>query len=195
MENRFFSKIDIGIQSGRGELTDKKDRNPLWRGYAKDRVLTSAQKNVVNTMSETGTPGAVASTMANVMDRIGGAFSGFNDNADFDVNMKGLYTSEMAVDVGSNKIGLYGEKNCQGKKDDAVFSCIRRHNVILADGWSASSKEQAESRTSGMVLMGVFSKIEGPVHAVGSLPGFSELKGFEPGYVDSDVIAPDRVGK
>jgi len=194
MQNRFYTNMDIGIQTGRGQLKTKKDQNPLWRGYGKERVFNSPQKDAMGTLQAGKTPGKFAGQMAGAISKIGGAFSSFNDKADFDINMRALYQANVAVNVGSNRIGFDGSKNCDGKKDKKVFSCIKRHSVLLTDGWSAGSRRNAESRTAGMVMMGSLTKLEKAIKLVGKIPGFTELGGFKPGYVDSSVIAPDRLG-
>ncbi len=194
LENRFFTKIDIGIQTGRGQLTGQADQNPLWRGYGGKRLLVSAQDDVDGAMQQNGTPGSVAGIIEGVISTFAGAFGSLNSNADFDVNMNGLYRADVNANVGSNDMGFAGRQDCGGQDNDDVFTCIRRHNVILADGWSSENSEQAESRTRSLVPMGMFSEIQPVFDIVGSFPLTEEFGRFEPGYVDSDVIAADRLG-
>jgi len=200
LENRFFSKIDIGIQSNRGQLTDDQYKNPLWRGYGDKRLLVSAQNDVSKSVQSGATPGNAAGSIETVMTRFAGAFGALSDNADFDVNMNGLYDANVMTNVGSttvgeNKVGFEGDKNCAGETTNLVFTCIRRHNVILTDAWSSESSEQAENRTRSLVPMGIFSDITPFFEIIGSMPLLKEFGGFEPGYVDSDVIPADRLGK
>jgi len=194
MENRFFSRIDTTIQSERGELTDDEFINPLWRGYGDDRLLRSAQDDVGSTMSNAATPGSIAGTIDSVITTFTSAISALSDNADFDVNRNGLYTSRVAVDVGANQMGFTGNTNCAGDASADVFSCIRRHNVILTDTWSSESPDQAASRARGLVPMAIFDRVQPVFSAIGNFPLLEELGGFEPGYVLPDVIPADRLG-
>jgi len=194
IQNRFFSKIDIGVQTGRGQLTNTDEQNALWRGYGEQRLLRSAQDDVNSGTQASGTPGNVAGAIESVMTTFASAFSSLSSNANFDVNMNGLYRADIAVEVGSNNMGFDGTNNCAGQSDTNVFTCIQRHNVILTDTWSSASAEEAETRTRSLVPMAMFDSLDGLFDIIGSVPGLEEFSRFEPGYVDSNIIAPDRLG-
>jgi hypothetical protein len=194
IENRFYTKIDTPIQTGRKPLTKKKYENPLWRGYGKDRLLRSAQKNVKNTMRNSKTPGKAGGALDKVITKLADAFSFGGNSSGFNVNRNGLYRSNVAVDVGSNKMGFLGTKDCTGAKSAKVFTCIQRHNVILTDTYDSGNPTEAANRTRGLVPTAVFSDVNDLFKVIGKFPLMREFSGFRAGYVNPEVIPGDRLG-
>jgi hypothetical protein len=106
----------------------------------------------------------------------------------FNVNTAGLYTARVDVKTGFQPEGT-----------DSLLH-IRRHMVILADGWAASAPsggpDSAGERVRGMVPTDRMNdmKIERVTSLLGSFPMTRELKGFEPGAITPDIVPPDRLG-
>ena len=196
VQRRFFQKSDLFIKSGEGVQTGDANRNVLWSGYGEDRLLRSAAEDVSLTTRNDATPGTMGGTVTRILAGIADAMDEFNSGAQWDIDNNGLYQADISVNVGSNRMGFTaGEQNCAGQDSSTVFVCIRRHNVILADGWSARDPEQAGQRVKSFVPMGVFDSVRPIFQGLSILPILQELDTFDPGIVAPDVVPPDRLGR
>lgn len=195
IRRRLYSRPDMPIHTNAGAPDVKRDRNPLWRGYGKKRVLQSQIDDVGLGMAEGKAPGPLSSAVASVVTRAGQLMGKFNSGASFDLENDGLYTARVGANVGANDLAFMGNKDCSGKDSSEVFACITRQNVILADTWDAGGPQQVASRTRAFVPMGIFSGVTKVTGIVGKIPFLKEWGRFDPGYVAPDVVPADRLGR
>ena len=179
---RFFGNTDAFIKTNEGPIDGDDYRNVLWRDHRGDWLLAHNEWANVGT-EERATPGWAASATGSAI-RL--AYPGLNED--------GYYHANIGVNVGSSNVQPFDQgKDCNGTGGNAVFTCINRKNVILADTWSASSPGQVRDRVQERLPMHMIRDIKTLTDLFSWIPLMKELKGFQPGYVAPDVVPQDRL--
>lgn len=194
VRRRFFSRPDVFIKTNDGVQESPAYHNPLWSDHAGRRLLARFD-NVTNGTANAETPGTAATLVRNTTTQLLGLVDVFSTEGDFDLDSRGLYTSRVSVAVAALPINGFAQgADCANQQSGATFTCIQRHNVILADTWNSGSPDHVAERVRGLVPMGIFAQVTGLLGALSSIPFLRELDRFDPGYVSPDVIAGDRLG-
>jgi hypothetical protein len=190
---RFFGTNKIYIKTGDAPAANAPDNqySVLWRDQAGGRMLKQFD-NVNATLPNSSIPNGAVSLQAAKM-RTDLEVIPVNDK--WTVPGRGLYDSRFAVDVAPNRLPRFDRgTTCAGAANStAAFTCISRHNAILADGWDSGTREMVIKRVERMVPM---KAVAGPISTLSSVAGWvlPELKEFKPGYVEPDALPPDRLG-
>lgn len=194
VQRRFFSRPDVFIKTNDGVEETPAHRNPLWKDHAGRQLLTRFD-NIGHNTHNAETPGTAATFVRNKTAQLLGIIDKFGTEGDFDLDSRGLYTSRVAVAVATlPNDGFAQGADCANQQSSATFTCIQRHNVILADAWNSNSPKHVAQRVRGLVPMGVFAEVTGLLDKLSEVPFLRELDRFDPGYVSPDVIAGDRLG-
>lgn len=183
MHRRIYGNIGAPVKTNRAVTNRDDERNQLWRDAAGNWLMR--QQDAATRQVTEGTPRGVASLGSEVLARV------------FDLNDQGLYRADVAVPVASISMAPFNRgSDCALQASNQTFLCLRRWNVILGDTWNASGPNQVITRVRRSVPMSLFEPISRILDVFASvpLPMFSELAGFEPGYVAPDVIPGDRLG-
>lgn len=188
---RFFGTNRVYIQTGDVPQEQDNQHSVLWRDQSGRRMLnqfTSANAQLPDRTIPSGVLNGGVRAMRTTLD-----ITGRRDR--WSVTDRGFYRSEFAVDVATNRLsGFDRGVNCAGQQNNAdTYTCIRRHNVILADGWNSGTREMVTRRVERMLLTNAAAV---PMARLSSLAGwmFPELRLLELGYVAPDVLPPDRIG-
>jgi len=92
--------------------------------------------------------------------------------------------------------GLLGatSSTCGAQQSANNEFCLEIGSAILADGWSASSSEQAKERTQTFVPATILEPAGKFLSAFGNVPVLKELKPLDKafGRIDTDVLPLDR---
>lgn len=207
VNNRFFSRPDLGVQSNQLLLADSGNQNSLWLGVGKEsdgsynRLITSGLDTYVPSSQWAGTkaPSSLVGTLSSGIVQLGKTVSAAT-GGNWDLEEKGLFSPMISVNIGSNKWLSSGE-NCNEQSEAGVFSCLSHSNAIFVDSWSGSGRdpEQIEDRVRALVpaaalrdMGGTFASVIGNIPLVADL-GYLENDddgGF--GYVDATVTPLDR---
>lgn len=199
---RLFSRMGAPIVTGQGVIDQNNERNVLWVDHAGARMLVNYD-DVCLAESEGDTPGKVAGAVTDAMASFGQLLeklpSAVRPSGKFDVNTRGLMRAEIAVNIAGTVVKpLDAGTNCDGETNTPIFVCARRHNVILADNWDASSPAQVETRVRAMTIGEIFGEPARLLKAAADqdVPGnpFQDFLGYEPGIVKPDVVPDDRLG-
>lgn len=194
VQRRFFSQPDVLIRTNDSVQETAAYHNALWGDHAGRRLLRRFD-DVASGTQNAETPGTAAGVVSSLTTGFLAAVSAFGSGGDFDLDSRGLYTARVAAAIGTLPTGGFAQGvDCNGQSSNDVFSCIQRHNVILADTWNASSSDQVAGRVRGLVPMGAFSEVTGVLDLLSGIPFLQEIGRFEPGYVSPDVIPGDRLG-
>lgn len=204
VSNLFFSRPDEMVRTNEDLLTGNDHENNLWSGYGvvdskQNRLLAadgSGLKSYVETSNES-LPGVVSGTLTGGINTVISAMADLNSGATWDLEENGLYVAKVGTNVNSN-VFLSGAKDCSNSENDEVFACIRRRNAILVDSWASSDSEQVKSRVKALVPTGAFSPIANLTKVMSIAPFMKEFGKLDEdafGYVDPDVLPPDRYGK
>lgn len=204
VSNLFFSKPGEMVRTNEDLLTGNDHQNNFWSGYGvidskQNRLLVadgSGLKSYVETTNES-LPGVVSGTLTGGINTVISAMADLNSGANWDLEENGLYVAKVGTNVNSN-VFLSGTKDCSNSENDKVFSCIRRRNAILVDSWASSDSEQVKTRVKSLVPTGAFAPIANLTTVMSIAPFMKEFGKLDKdafGYVDPDVLPPDRYGK
>jgi hypothetical protein len=200
VRRRLFSRMRAPIITGQGVVNN--ERNVLWVDHAGNGMLASYD-DVRLAESESDTPGKVAGAVTDAMAGFGQLLeklpAAVRPSGRFDVNTRGLMRAEVAVNIAGTVVKpLDRGADCDGATNTPTFICTRRHNVILADNWDASSPAQVETRVRAMTIGEIFGEPARLLKAAADqdVPGnpFQDFLGYEPGIVKPDVVPEDRLG-
>ena len=191
---RFFQKSDVFIKTDEAPQAAAEQQNVLWRAYSNDRFMGTVTENVNLAGSNSATPGSLGGSVTNIISGLASTMGSLSSGAEWDIDNNGLYRADVSVNVGSSSLGFAGRQDCAGQDNAQVFACIRRHNVILADTWSARNPAQVTTRVRSFVPMSMFEPIADVMDAVSFIPLLQEFDTFQPGIVAPDVIPGDRLG-
>ena len=190
---RFFGTNKVYIRTGDAPPNNAPDNqySVLWRDQTGGRMLakfTSVNASMANGNIPNVLLSAPTALMLRTLDLL-------QNQSRSDVPNNGFYNSVFSIDVAPNRLpGFDRGTNCAGAANStSAFSCIRRNNVILADGWDSGTSAMVTSRVQRMLLTNIFA---GPVSGLASVAGWvlPELREFKPGYVEPDVLPADRIG-
>ncbi len=199
---RLFSRMGAPIITGQGVIDRNNERNVLWVDHAGKRILASYD-DVRLAESGSPTPGKVAGAVTEAMAGFGQLLeklpAAVRPSGRFDVNTRGLMRAEVAVNIAGTAVKPFDVgSDCDGATGTPTFICARRHNVILADNWDASSPAQVETRVRAMTIGEIFGEPARLLKAAADqdVPGnpFQDFLGYEPGIVRPDVVPEDRLG-
>lgn len=199
---RLFSRMGAPIITGQGVIDDNNERNVLWVDHAGGRKFVN-YADARFAESEAGTPGKVAGAVTDAMAGFGQLLEelpgAVRPSGKFDVNTRGLMRAEVGVNIAGTVVKpIDAGTDCDGATNTRTFVCARRHNVILADNWDASSPGQVETRVRAMTIGEIFGEPARLLKAAADqdVPGnpFQDFLGYEPGIVKPDVVPEDRLG-
>ena len=190
---RFFGANRVYIKTGDAPKAKAADNqySVLWRDQANGRMMKTFN-NANVTLPNASNPSAPSNAQALVMRTV---LELYPIRDKWTPTVQGFYDARFSVDVATIRIpGFNTGTNCAGAAKTAdTFTCINRHNAILADGWDSGTTGLVVTRVDRMVPSALLAK---PVSWLSGGFGwiFPELTLFKPGYVEPDALPPDRVG-
>ncbi len=195
---RFFNLRDAAITD---DLEDRRsEQDPKWYlvgGPGRHVVVSSDVKTRID---EQPAPGRVAGAVDAVVGRLSEAVAGLGADVSWDLDSDGLFVGRVSADVLASMpfYDVVGRRpDCRGRSQERVFACITQSSAILADGWGASSPEQAARRVKAFVptaLLGFVRHLNEKVGRLGiDLTQWTDLARFEPGFVNTEVVPSDRL--
>lgn len=194
VRRRFYSRPEAFIKTNEGVAEAAAYRNPLWVDHSGRRLLQNFGRVNERTQNDS-TPGTAAGLVSGLTGGFLAAVSAFGSDGDFDLDERGLYRANVEVGVATLPASSMARgQDCAGAQSNDVYTCIRRHNVILADAWTSRSPQEAARRVRALVPMGALDEVTGVLGGLSGLPFLEELGRFEPGRVSPDVIPSDRLG-
>lgn len=114
----------------------------------------------------------------------------------FTLETKGLYTSTVTVNLGTQPIGMSLYDDPTKAFDPGVLGFTER-NVILANGWSANGASHVKSQVQGLTPTSIFTnpvvEVIWTIAKVLLTPFAPEVWLLELGKVEPDVVPPDRL--
>ena len=191
VKERFFGAADSALSSTAREAGS----NTLW-GEADASQGNSWEDRtdiVIDESSATGLAYERGVGDASVAMRVGQAagssgeiLDGLSGNS-WGLSTNGLVRAGVSIPVKSNQWLPEGGQTC-GSEDGYV--CLQSSSVILVDGWSASSDDQARRRVRSLVPASALQPLGDLVSNVGRLPMFKELRQLDGafGHVDMSVL-------
>jgi len=209
LNRRFFSSPESAITSSVGDTPDQPIReNPLWGqsggnrsageyqgmwgglGFTDDVVLDLQQTQTTQQSGELPTIAAATTRSIDATTGFVEALSGAN----WDVEANGMVSVNVAINARLG--GLLGatSSTCGAQQSANNEFCLQIGSAILADGWSASSSEQAKERTQTFVPATILEPAGKFLSAFGNVPVLKELKPLDKafGRIDTDVLPLDR---
>ncbi|MEL0585319.1 MAG: hypothetical protein AAES65_10640 [Candidatus Thiodiazotropha sp. (ex. Lucinoma kazani)] len=201
VNSRFFARPDLSIRTGRGELAEEEQNNPMWTGYGyndeeeANRLVTQGQG--LSTYLANETPDSLAGSLSSGIATIGRTMARFS-GGEWDIEARGLYTGRVSIEVAKNAY-LASGVNCSGGESETVTACISRSNTIFVDSWDARNAEHARNRARTFVPAGALEPVGNAVaDVVGAIPFFADVRGLRAdsnggfGYVNPNVLPLDR---
>ncbi len=209
VRNRIFTApgTPLSVSDGSGPPARY---NPLWTDPSGNSMLASYDNVTAQTESGQGqtSPGIIYNTvfnfLVNMFNTVAGWLESFGDvhKSQFQVNIKGMYSSTMSVNVAQQ-----GSPGGSGMIPPLLYvapiTIIPRSNVIITDAWQVSGPGSGNHCTSGQdphselcqvanlvpttVLSGWVSTLTGYVSDV--IPDF---KGLDYGRIVPDQAPKDR---
>ncbi|HEX9625532.1 MAG TPA: hypothetical protein VGA00_01180 [Acidiferrobacterales bacterium] len=186
MRKRMFADSRLFIATGDApDQADAAQHVSLWSQIHPERPRLLENFSDVNMgIREDRVPGNASDLLYAAKDLL----TAFDSDDRFNVNTAGLYRADVDVKTGFQPQG-----------SDSLLR-IRRHMVILADGWAASAPsggpDSAAERVRGMVPTDRMNdmEIERVTSLLGSFPLTQEIRGFEAGAITPEIVPPDRLG-
>ncbi len=174
---------EAGTNTLWGESDTSEDRS--WAGKTavsidESTVLAGNFQHGVGDSTVAMRVGETAGEAGTVLEGLGGNSWGLTSN--------GLVKSSIGVQVKANEwLSGDGAQDCGANGNVA---CLQSSSVILVDGWSASSDDQARRRVRSLVPASALQPLGDAVSKVGHLPMFKELKQLDGafGHVDMGVL-------
>lgn len=193
VRERFFGAADNAISSTRREAGS----NTLWGaedatqnpGWADRSGIEIDESSVAGLAYERGVGDAsVAMRVGRAAGGSGEILDGLKGNS-WGLTTNGLVRAGVSVPVKTNEWLQAGAQTCGS---ESGYVCLQSKSVILVDGWSASSDEQAKRRVRSLVPASALQPLGDLIANVGHLPMFKELKKLDGafGHVDMSVL-PD----
>lgn len=195
VRNRFYATPDKLIKT---EEAISGSVNEYWTvrqpSPSEKSVLFHSSTNGISlNLNNHAIPDTMTSTLSESIETAGELMSNLIPDARWDLDGKGFYKASIVADI--NTYGLFpvGESCVASGSEGSV--CLKKHNAIFVDEWSAGSSAVAESRTRSMVPGGIFKEPGNIIANIGkAVPIFKELKKTEDifGMVRQDVIPEGR---
>ncbi len=125
--------------------------------------------------------GTQASRSGEILDSVSGNEWGLERN--------GFVRADVTLDIKSNEWLTRAEGACGGEES---YTCLNASSVIMSDGWSASSDDQARRRIRSLTPASILEPIGDALSQLGHLPVLDELDGLKNafGHVDMNVLPP-----
>jgi len=193
LRERFFGRASQALRSS----ASTPEHNTLW-GEKENAVragLLHASRLEIDESSAQGTPydrdistPTIAMSIGQQAGRSGEILDGLSGNT-WGLSSDGMLRAGVGVNVKSNSWLVPANAN-EGCGSATVFACIESSSVILVDGWSASSDDQARRRVRSLMPASALEPLGNAIALVGHLPVFKELKTLDGafGHVDMNVL-------
>ena len=209
VNRRFFGAPESAIVSGTGNTVDQPiGENPLWGssggnrsvsqqtgfwerfGFTDDVTLDLQQ---TRTAQHSGDLPTIAAATTHSIDATTGFVEALS-GANWDVESNGMVSVNLDITARLGSLLTNSSGTCGERQSSDDEFCLEMGSAILADGWSASSSDQAKERTQAFVPATILEPVGKFVSAFGNLPVLRELKPLDDafGRVDTDVLPLDR---
>lgn len=193
VRQRFFGAADNAISS----TTQDAGSNTLWgakddtqsHGWSEKTGIEIEESSVAGLAYERGVGEAsVAMRVGQAAGSSGEILDGLQGNS-WGLSTNGLVRAGVSVPVKTNEWLQAGGQACGS---ESGYVCLHSKSVILVDGWSASSDDQAKRRVRSLVPASALQPLGDLISNVGRLPMFKELKKLDGafGHVNMSVL-PD----
>ena len=205
VRERFFGKRENAISSSPHEPGN----HQLWGAQASTDDVSWASRTAIRIDPESidaqhyaygvGEP-TVAMQVGRAAASAGKVLDGVRGNQ-WGLAADGLVRATVGVQVKSNdwltapgqgKGKGQGQGQGQGQVCGAAdnFACLHSSTVIMADGWSSSSDQQAAERVRSLVPLSALEPLGNIISRVGHIPMLKELKKLDGalGHVDMSVL-------
>lgn len=211
LRNRVFTRVGESIRPNDGDAAPG-EYNPLWRAPGGKPMLASYD---VGGSTDGGkgqmTPGAIYNTLTDDLFRFYNfvitklEFIGGVRQAEFQVNVRGMYASTIGVNVAAQ-----GEADTTGIVPKALhvdaLTVVPRRNYIVTDAWTASGPGTGNHCTAGQDSMSELCQVAPLVLTTGLSGWFQKLtdavgtvipefKGMDYGHIEPGVAPDDREPK
>lgn len=198
INNRFYSKANVSINSASGALSGEDMHRNFWGGVGiSDQLFRAGDEGIgveVNESSLGGKAGKVESAIHN----FGSALGSIVPDSEWDLGGGKLYTVDVGLEIKDDI--FIGEESsgmgCDGVQAEAK-ACVTQRSAILTDTWGARGPAQVERRVRSLVPGGALEPLGEVVSTIGVvLPLFQELKDLDGafGLVVPDALPEDRYG-
>ena len=191
VKERFYGRSSQGFQShtaapGVNELWGEKESSNAHGLLADSRIeIDESSASATPYIRDISTP-SIAMSVGQQAGRSGEILDGLSGNS-WGLSSDGMLRAGVGVSVKSNKWLMPANQGCGSGN---TFGCIQSSSVILVDGWSASTDDQARRRVRSLMPASALEPLGNAVSLVGHLPVFKELKTLDGafGHVDMSVL-------
>lgn len=198
VNNRFFAKESISINSTSGALAGDDVQRQFWGGAGmSDRLFSAGEEGIGVDVAESSL-GGKAGKVESAIHKFGSAIGSIVPDSEWDLGGGKLYTVDVGLEI---KDDIFTNDEVSGKGCDGVEAeakaCVTQRSAILTDTWGARGPTQVEQRVRSLVPAGALEPLGEVVSTVGVvLPLFQELKDLDGafGLVMPDVLPEDRYG-
>lgn len=175
--------IEAGSHELWGEAGSVADRSWAGRTGVSIDESTALAGNYQHGVGQT----TLAMSVGETAGKAGTVLDGISGNS-WGLSNKGLVKASIGVQVKANE--WLSADEAQGCGNQGNFACLQSSSVILADGWSASSDDQARRRVRSLMPASALASLSNTVSNVGHIPMFKELKLLDGafGHVDMSVL-------
>jgi len=197
INNRFYAKSSIGINSSPGALAGDDVQRAFWGGAGmSDRLFSAGEEGIGVEVNESSL-GGMAGKVESAIHKFGSAIGSIVPDSEWDIGGGKLYTVDVGLEI-KDDIFTTEESSgigCDGTAAEAK-ACVSQRAAILTDTWGARGPAQVEQRVRSLVPAGALEPFGKVVATVGVLPIFQELKHLDGafGLVKPDILPDDRFG-
>ncbi len=192
VRERFFGEPDSVLSS---QTTDTASHR-LWgeseavedRSWAAKTAVSIDESTVLAAAHQQGVgDSTIAMQVGETAGKAGTILEGLGGNS-WGLTANGLVRSSIGVQVKANE--WLHTTDTEGCGVAGNFACLQSSSVILVDGWSASSDNQARRRVRSLVPASALQPLGDIVAKVGHLPMFKELKNLDGafGHVNMNAL-------
>lgn len=193
VRERFYGIASKGILSqaadpGVNALWGEKDKAKVYAKGLLDATRVQIEESSARAtpyLRDISTP-TIAMSIGQQAGQSGEILDGLSGNS-WGLSSDGMLRAGVGVNVKSNSWLVSSDQTCGAA---GSFACIQSSSVILVDGWSASSDDQARRRVRSLMPASALEPLGNAVSLVGHLPVFKELKTLDGafGHVDMTVL-------
>ncbi|MEM8499605.1 MAG: hypothetical protein AAF542_16400 [Pseudomonadota bacterium] len=198
INNRFYAKANVGINSAPGALSGDSVQRQFWGGAGmSDRLFSAGEEGIGVQVSESSL-GGKAGQVESAIHKFGNAIGSIVPDSEWDLGGGKLYTVDVGLEI-KDDIFVNEESSgqgCDGEQAQAK-ACVTQRSAILTDTWGARGPGQVQQRVRSLVPGGALEPFGEVVASAGEvLPLFQELKDLDGafGLVMPDVLPEDRYG-
>ncbi len=198
INNRFYTKPTLGLQTQQGKLSGDELQNRFWAGSGLSQRLFTAGEDAMGAEVIEGDLGGKAAVVESAVSKLGAAIGSVVPDSEWDLGGGKLFTVDVGMEI-ENEIFVSEEhrgRNCSGQEEEAK-ACVSNRAAILTDTWGARGPEQTAQRVRSLVPGGALQPLGDIVSTAGVLPLFDELKHLDGafGKVEPDILPSDRYGQ